>query len=163
MIFCVVTLLKKCLNFARLIFMKKRLCFLMVTIGLVLLNPAGFALFAQSPRTIEVGPHIGATTYAGDLNVWRNMGQWEWKGLKQFSYDYGAVVRYNYDPRWSFRVDYSHLKLRAGDAAAAWRPQSLLTPYTRGKSPKPIWPHSTCGRFPGFWPSAGWAVSCRAR
>ena len=99
---------------------------MMVTIGLVLLNPAGFVLNAQSPQTIEVGPHIGATTYAGDLNVWRNLDQWDWKSLKQFHYDLGAVVRYNYDSRWSFRLDYSHFKVRAGDAAAAWRPQSLL-------------------------------------
>ena len=106
--------------------MKKRLRFLMVTIGLILLNLAGSVSFAQSPQTIEVGPHIGATAYVGDLNVWRNMGQWEWKGLKQFHYDLGVVVRYNYDPRWSFRLDYSHLKLRAGDAVAAWHPQSLL-------------------------------------
>ena len=98
----------------------------MVTMGLILLNPGGFVLFAQSPQTIEVGPHVGATTYAGDLNVWRNLGQWEWKGLKQFHYDLGAVVRYNYDTRWSFRLDYSHFKVRAGDAVAAWHPQNLL-------------------------------------
>ena len=106
--------------------MKKRLRFLMVTMGLVLLNTAGSALFAQSPKTIEVGPHFGATTYAGDLNVWRNLGQWQWKEMNQFSYDLGAVARYNYDTRWSFRLDYSHLHLRAGDSLAAWRPQGDL-------------------------------------
>ena len=106
--------------------MKKRLRFLMVTIGLILLNLAGSVSFAQSPQTIEVGPHIGAPAYVGDLNGWRNLGQWQWKGLKQFHYDLGAVVRYNYDSRWSFRLDYSHLCLRAGDSLAAWRPQADL-------------------------------------
>ena len=107
-------------------FMKKRLRFFMVTMCLVLLNLADSVLLAQSPQTIEVGPHFGVTTYAGDLNVWRNLGQWEWKGLKQFHYDLGAVVRYNYDTRWSFRLDYSHLQVRAGDSLTAWRPQSDL-------------------------------------
>ena len=106
--------------------MKKRLRFLMVTMSLALLCLAGSVSYAQSPKTIEVGPHLGATTYAGDLNVWRNLGQWDWKGMKQFSYDFGALARYNYDSRWSFRLDYSHLCLRAGDSLAAWRPQSDL-------------------------------------
>lgn len=106
--------------------MKKRLRFLMVTMSLVLLCLAGSVSFAQSPRTIEVGPHFGATTYVGDLNVWRNLGQWEWKGLKQFHYDFGVLARYNYDSRWAFRVDYTHLHLRAGDSLAAWRPQCHL-------------------------------------
>ena len=105
--------------------MKKRLLFLMVTISLVLLSQATSA-YAQSPMTIEVGPHIGGTAYAGDLNVWRNMGQWNWKQMNQFHYDWGAVVRFNYDSRWAFRLDYSHIHLRAGDTAAAWRPQAHL-------------------------------------
>ena len=106
--------------------MKKRLRFLMVTMSLALLSLAGSTLFAQSPKTLEVGPHFGATTYAGDLNVWRNLGQWQWKSLNQFHYEWGAVARYNYDTRWSFRLDYTHLHLRAGDSIAAWRPQADL-------------------------------------
>lgn len=97
----------------------------MVTISLFLLSQTG-NVYAQSPQTIEVGPHIGGTTYVGDLNVWRNMGQWDWKSMKQFHYDLGAVARFNYDSRWSFRLDYSHLHLRAGDSIAAWRPQGNL-------------------------------------
>lgn len=119
-------IIKKVLTLHTFNDMKKRLRFIMVTIGLVLMNLAGSALFAQSPQTIEVGPHLGITAYAGDLNVWRNLNQWDWKSLKQFHYDFGAVVRYNYDTRWSFRIDYSHFKVRAGDAVAAWRPQSKL-------------------------------------
>lgn len=105
--------------------MKKRLLFLMVTMNLILMNQAT-SLYAQSPKTIEVGPHFGGTAYAGDLNVWRNLGQWNWKQMNQFHYDWGAVVRFNYDSRWAFRLDYSHIHLRAGDAVAAWRPQAQL-------------------------------------
>ncbi len=105
--------------------MRKRLLFL-VTMGLILLNWAGSVAVAQNPRTLEVGPYISGTTYAGDLNVWRNLGQWQWKELNQFHYGFGALARYNHNSRWSFRLDYSHLHLRAGDAAAAWRPQSKL-------------------------------------
>ena len=99
---------------------------MMVTMCLALMCLAGSMSFAQNPQTIEVGPHFGATTYAGDLNVWRNLGQWDWKGLKQFHYDLGAVIRYNYDSRWSFRLDYSYLHLRAGDSLATWRPEDNL-------------------------------------
>lgn len=106
--------------------MKKRLRFLMVTMSLALLSLASSTVFAQSPKTIEVGPHFGATTYAGDLNVWRNLGQWQWKSLNQFHYEWGVLARYNYDSRWSFRLDYTHLHLRAGDSIAAWRPQADL-------------------------------------
>ena len=106
--------------------MKKRLRFLMLATSLVLLSLVGNVLRAQSPKTIEVGPHFGVTTYAGDLNVWRNLGQWQWESLNQFHYGYGAVARYNYDSRWAFRLDYTHLHLRAGDSIAAWRPQGDL-------------------------------------
>lgn len=106
--------------------MKKRLRFLMVTTALIVLNLAGSVAYAQNPKTLEVGPYISGTTYAGDLNVWRNLGQWQRKELNQFSYGYGALARFNYDTRWAFRIDYSHLHLRAGDASAAWRPQGML-------------------------------------
>lgn len=99
----------------------------MVTMCLALWCLAGSSSFAQAPQTLEVGPHFGVTTYAGDLNVWRNMGQWQWKEMKQFHYDLGALVRYNYDSRWSFRLDYTHLHLRAGDSLAAWRPEGNLS------------------------------------
>lgn len=105
--------------------MRRRLLFLIVAMSLFLLSQ-GNSAYAQSPQTIEVGPHIGGTTYAGDLNVWRNLGQWNWKSLNQFHYGIGGVARFNYDSRWSFRLDYTHLHLRAGDAEAAWRPQGGL-------------------------------------
>ena len=105
--------------------MKRRLHFLLIMCLLAIL---GFnqPTLAQSPQTIEVGPHFGATSYVGDLNVWRNLPQWNWKQLNQFHYDVGAVVRYNYDTRWSFRLDYTYLHARAQDSVTAWRPQSML-------------------------------------
>lgn len=105
--------------------MKRRLPFFLMmclVVLLVLNKPA----VAQSPQTIEVGPHFGATSYVGDLNAWRNLPQWEWKQLNQFHYDLGAVARYNYDSRWAFRLDYTYLHARACDTVTAWRPQSLL-------------------------------------
>lgn len=104
--------------------MKNRLRFLlmMCVVTVLGMNVAK----AQSPQTIEVGPHVGATSYVGDLNVWRHLPQWEWKQLNQFHYDLGGVVRFNYDSRWSFRLDYTYMHLRAADTITAWRPESQL-------------------------------------
>ena len=106
--------------------MKKRLRFFVTMVCLAFLSLTATVSYAQYPQTIEVGPHFGATSYVGDLNVWRHLPQWEWKQFNQFHYDLGAVVRYNYDSRWSFRLDYSHFHLRASDSVAAWRPQANL-------------------------------------
>lgn len=106
--------------------MKKRLRFLLMMCLLAVMGLTNVKAYAQSPRTIEVGPHFGATSYVGDLNVWRHLPQWDWKQFNQFHYDLGAVVRFNYDSRWSFRLDYSYLHVRAGDTIAAWRPESHL-------------------------------------
>ena len=105
--------------------MKNRLRFLSIMCLLAVLG-LNMPAFAQSPQTIEVGPHVGATSYVGDLNVWRHLPQWEWKQLNQFHYDLGGVVRFNYDSRWSFRLDYTYLHARACDSITAWRPQSKL-------------------------------------
>lgn len=106
--------------------MKKRLRFLLIMCTIALLGLAGSKAMAQSPQTIEVGPHVGATSYIGDLNVWRHLPQWDWKHLNQFHYDLGGVVRFNYDSRWSFRLDYTYLHARAADTITAWRPESHL-------------------------------------
>ena len=126
MISNVVTLLKKSLNFANFYTMKKRLLFWLITFLLVLMGWTGNGAFAQNPQTIEVGPHFGATSYVGELNVWRNLPKWDWKALNQFHYDLGAVVRYNYDSRWAFRLDYTYGTFRARDVVAAWRPEAKL-------------------------------------
>ena len=106
--------------------MKRRVRFLLIMCVVAVLGMNGVNAFAQAPQTIEVGPHFGATSYLGDLNVWRHLPQWNWKQLNQFHYDLGAVVRYNYDSRWSFRLDYSYLHARAQDSITAWRPQGKL-------------------------------------
>lgn len=106
--------------------MKKRLRYFVTMVCLVFWSLTATVSYAQNPQTIEVGPHFGATAYVGDLNVWRHLPQWEWKQFNQFHYDWGVVVRYNYDSRWSFRLDYSHLRLRASDTVTAWRPQANL-------------------------------------
>ncbi len=107
--------------------MKKRLHILLTAFCLILLGQAGSRVYAQNPKTIEVGPHAGITSYVGELNVWRNLGQWQWKELNQFSYDWGALVRFNYNTRWSFRLDYTHGRFRASDAVTAWRPEAELS------------------------------------
>ena len=106
--------------------MKKRLRFLLIMCAVAVFSLTGYKASAQSPQTIEVGPHAGATSYIGDLNVWRHLPQWDWKQLNQFHYDLGAVVRFNYDSRWSFRLDYTYLHARAADTITAWRPESHL-------------------------------------
>lgn len=104
--------------------MKKRLRFCLVTMGLVLMTWAGTAVYAQNPQTLEVGPHAAVTSYIGELNTWRHLGGWS--PLHQFNYGYGGVVRFNYDSRWAFRLDYTHFKVQACDSAAAWRPEAQL-------------------------------------
>lgn len=111
--------------------MRKRLRFWLVTMFLALMSQSPLFLGAQNPQTIEVGPHFGATSYVGELNTWRNLQDWEWKSFNQFNYDLGAVVRFNYDSRWSFRLDYSYARLRARDEVAAWRPDAKLNFQSR--------------------------------
>ena len=106
--------------------MKKRLHFWLMTLALFLAAQTGHVAYAQNPQTIEVGPHFGATSYIGELNAWRGLDQWEWKKFNQFDYELGGVVRYNYDSRWAFRLDYTYGRLRACDTAAAWRPEAML-------------------------------------
>lgn len=106
--------------------MKRRLRILLTAFCLVVMGQVGNRVYAQDPQTIEVGPHFGATAYVGELNVWRHLPQWDWKALNQFDYDWGVLARYNYNTRWSFRIDYTHGRFRASDAVAAWRPEAGL-------------------------------------
>lgn len=71
--------------------------------------------FAQLPQTIEFGPHVGITTYQGDVNPWLF--------FNEFGYSLGGLVRYTYDTRWAFRADYSYGYVRASDVNAGWRPE----------------------------------------
>jgi opacity protein-like surface antigen len=106
--------------------MKKRLCLWLMAFCLILLGQAGHRAYAQDPQTIEVGPHFGASSYVGELNAWRHLGQWKWKEFNQFNYDWGVLARYNPNTRWAFRFDYTRGKVRACDSIAAWRPEADL-------------------------------------
>lgn len=82
------------------------------------------AFFAQAnaqfndPKTIEVGPHVGVSYYMGDLNPALPFAQAQLQ--------YGGLVRYNYDNRWTFRFDYSRAKVTASDEKIKWRPERGL-------------------------------------
>ena len=103
--------------------MKRRLRFWLLCPVVFLLAQAGGSLRAQSPQTLEVGPHGGITTYLGDINTW--------KMFDQFDYELGGVVRYNYDPRWSFRLDYTYEMIKGNDSVIGWRPERGLSFRTK--------------------------------
>lgn len=93
--------------------MKRRLHLWLLTIGLILLGQ-GKISYAQSPKTLEFGPHGGMTTSINDINTW--------KMFNQFDLELGGLVRFNYDSRWAFRADFTHAVLKGSDAVAKWRP-----------------------------------------
>lgn len=82
------------------------------------------AIFAQAnaqfddPKTLEVGPHVGLSYYMGDLNPTLPFAQAQLQ--------YGGVVRYNYNNRWTFRFDYSRATVTADDTKLNWRPERGL-------------------------------------
>ena len=98
--------------------MKRRLHFWLLTIGVILGGQVGL-LHAQSPKTIEFGPHVGMTTSINDINPW--------KLFSQFDLEYGGLFRFNYDSRWTFRLDYTHSVVKATDTVAGWRPERELS------------------------------------
>ena len=73
----------------------------------------------DDPKTIEIGPHVGASYYMGDLNPT--------KPFAMSDLQYGGVVRFNYNSRWTFRFDYSHATVKADDAVIKWRPERGLS------------------------------------
>jgi hypothetical protein len=82
------------------------------------------AIFSQAkaqfddPKTLEVGPHVGLSYYMGDINP-----------LLPFAMaqlQYGGVVRFNYNNRWTFRFDYSRATVTASDKVIKWRPDRGL-------------------------------------
>ena len=82
------------------------------------------AVFSQAkaqfndPKTLEIGPHVGASYYMGDLNPM--------KPFLQSRLQFGGVVRFNYNYRWTFRFDYTHAKVTADDKVINWRPERGL-------------------------------------
>ena len=77
----------------------------------------------DDPQTLEIGPHGGVCYYMGDLNP-----------TIPFSLpdlQYGGVVRYNYNSRWTFRFDYTHATVKGDDANSNWRPDRALNFITK--------------------------------
>ena len=72
----------------------------------------------DDPKTLEVGPHVGVSYYMGDLNPMIPFAQAQLQ--------YGGVVRFNYNNRWTFRFDYSRAKVKAADEIIGWRPERGL-------------------------------------
>ncbi len=77
----------------------------------------------DDPKTIEVGPHVGLSYYMGDLNPMIPFAQSQLQ--------YGGVVRFNWDSRWTFRFDYAHATVKADDAVINWRPERGLNFTTK--------------------------------
>ncbi len=72
----------------------------------------------DDPKTLEIGPHGGVSYYMGDLNP-----------MLPFAMakpQYGGLVRFNYNNRWTFRFDYSRAKVAASDEVIKWRPERGL-------------------------------------
>ena len=82
------------------------------------------AIFVQAnaqfddPKTLEVGPHVGVSYYMGDLNPILPFAQSQLQ--------YGGLVRFNYDNRWTFRFDYARATVTASDEVIKWRPERAL-------------------------------------
>lgn len=72
----------------------------------------------DDPKTLEIGPHVGLSYYMGDLNPTLPFAQAQLQ--------YGGVVRYNYNNRWTFRFDYSRATVTADDTKLNWRPERGL-------------------------------------
>lgn len=82
------------------------------------------AVFVQAnaqfddPKTLEVGPHAGVSYYMGDLNPTIPFAMPDLQ--------YGGLVRYNYNNRWTFRFDYSRATVKGDDTKMNWRPERGL-------------------------------------
>jgi len=82
------------------------------------------AIFSQAkaqfddPKTLEVGPHVGLSYYMGDINPLLPFAQSQLQ--------YGGIVRFNYNNRWTFRFDYSRATVTASDEVIKWRPDRGL-------------------------------------
>jgi hypothetical protein len=96
--------------------MYRKVRFLLILSCLVVFGQAK-AQF-NDPKTLEVGPHVGASYYMGDLNPMIPFAMSELQ--------YGGVVRYNPDNRWAFRFDYTRAKVQADDEKIGWRPERKL-------------------------------------
>lgn len=77
----------------------------------------------DDPKTLEIGPHGGVSYYMGDLNP-----------LLPFAMadlQYGGIVRFNENSRWTYRLDYTHATVKASDEQIKWRPERGLNFLTK--------------------------------
>ena len=72
----------------------------------------------DDPKTLEIGPHVGLSYYMGDLNPALPFA------MSQL--EYGGVIRFNYNNRWTFRADYAYATVKADDKIIKWRPEREL-------------------------------------
>ena len=72
----------------------------------------------DDPKTLEVGPHVGVSYYMGDINPMLPFAQSQLQ--------YGGLVRFNYDKRWTFRFDYSRATVTSSYECIKWRPERNL-------------------------------------
>lgn len=75
-------------------------------------------LRAQRPMTMEFGAHVGVSYYIGDINPVKHFVGSQLK--------YGAFIRLNQNPRISYRLEYTHGRLKASDEKIKWRPERQL-------------------------------------
>ena len=72
----------------------------------------------DDPKTLEIGPHVGLSYYMGDLNPTLPFAMADLQ--------YGGLVRFNYNSRWTFRCDYAYATVKADDKIIKWRPEREL-------------------------------------
>ena len=96
--------------------MWRKLRLLLIVSGLAIVFNAN-AQF-DDPKTLEIGPHGGVSYYMGDLNPTLPFAQ--------SKLQYGGLVRFNYNNRWTFRFDYSRATVTADDTKLKWRPERGL-------------------------------------
>jgi hypothetical protein len=82
------------------------------------LNQGENTLNAQEPQTFEIGVHGGASYYIGDINPSKHFADCQMQ--------LGGVFRFNYNPRWTYRLDYTHATVRASDEKIKFRPERKL-------------------------------------
>ena len=96
--------------------MWRKIRLLLIISGLVIAFNAN-AQF-DDPKTLEVGPHVGLSYYMGDLNPTMPFAMSDLQ--------YGGLVRFNYNTRWTFRCDYAYATVKADDKIIKWRPEREL-------------------------------------
>ncbi|MBR5081521.1 MAG: hypothetical protein IKX35_03650 [Bacteroidales bacterium] len=96
--------------------MWRKIRLLLIISGLVIAFNAN-AQF-DDPKTLEVGPHVGLSYYMGDLNPALPFAMAD--------LEYGGLVRFNYNNRWTFRCDYAYATVKADDKIIKWRPEREL-------------------------------------